>query len=119
MVNEEFTSIRQKLFRNDATTDSGSHHSIAYGDFERSAAGAGFDVKYFVAHHVRKALERNLTTGLGNLIATAIEMVPISLKQLNSALVLLRKEAAAIPVAETEVSPCGTVLSVRQSLVSD
>jgi ubiquinone/menaquinone biosynthesis C-methylase UbiE/uncharacterized protein YbaR (Trm112 family) len=91
MVNEEFSSIRQKFFNNEEATDTGSHHTIAYSDFEQAIQKRGFSIQYFVAHHVRKQLEKKLSPALGEMAVKAIERFPLSLKQLNSALIILTK----------------------------
>lgn len=94
MVNEEFGSLRQKFFRGDSTTDEGSHHRIKYSEFERAARGAGFTLEYHVADHVRRQLEEKLPGAMGRLTANAFEMAPLALKQLNSALVILKPDRA-------------------------
>lgn len=91
MVNEEFASLRQKLFNHEEATDTGSHHTVEYTDFERAVSQAGFSVEYFVAHHVREKLQKKLSPSVGEIVAKTIERFPLSLKQLNSALIILTK----------------------------
>ncbi|MEO6184476.1 MAG: class I SAM-dependent methyltransferase [Verrucomicrobiota bacterium] len=103
MVNEEFASLRHRLLPPGEATDSGSHHSIRYSDFEKSVQESGFTLKYFVAEHVREKLKNKLSDGLGNRIISTLEQCPVLLKQLNSALVILGKPSA--PVARLETTP--------------
>jgi SAM-dependent methyltransferase len=105
MVNEEFGSLRQKLFPGGEVTDGGSHHTIAYRDFQRQARGAGFGVEYFLADHVRQKLKHKLSESVGGLVANTLEAVPSALKQLNSALIVLTKPARQIDVAEATAIP--------------
>ncbi len=100
MVNEEFGSLRQKLFRNGPITDGGSHHRIKYSEFERSARAAGFTVEYHVAEHVRRRLEEKLPKSIGRWAADAFELAPLALKQLNSALIILTPDRAGRVKAE-------------------
>lgn len=95
MVNEEFVSIRQWLFKDETVSDTGSHHAIAYADFEDAVGRNGFRIEYYVADHVRKKLEEKLTPSIGGLVVKTFEMLPISLKQLNSALIILTKPTSA------------------------
>ena len=90
MVNEEFVSWRQRLLPRGPTTDLGSHHEIAYSDFEKAARAAGFDCQYFLAGHVRKTFERRLRA-IGRRLVRGMERFPWTIKQLNSAVVLLTK----------------------------
>ena len=99
MVNEEFASVRQKVFSRGAATDTGSHHTIHYSEFEQAVGETGFSIKYYVADHVRKKLENKLSRGIGGLVTKAIEKFPVSLKQLNSALIILGKPAVVRPRA--------------------
>ena len=89
MANEEFGSLRQRLFRNGPITDEGSHHRVPYSELENEAKAAGFEVQYYVAEHVRRQLERRLTAPAGRLAVKLFESAPALLKQLNSALVIL------------------------------
>jgi SAM-dependent methyltransferase len=84
MVNEEFESLRHKLFPPGEPSDTGSHHSIPYSDFENAVKLHGFEIQYFVADHVRKKLPIPGAVAL-------LETFPALLKQLNSALIILRK----------------------------
>ncbi len=93
MVNEEFVSFRQWLFKDESVSDTGSHHEIPYADFEDAVAEHGFDIQYYVADHVRRKLEQKLSPSIGGLVVKTFEMLPISLKQLNSALIILKKPA--------------------------
>jgi SAM-dependent methyltransferase len=91
MVNEEFGSLRQKLFPQGESTDGGSHHTVYYREFEQTLRKVGFQPQYFVAQHVRTNLKKKLSTSLGALVVKTFEKFPISIKQLNSALILLAK----------------------------
>jgi len=93
MVNEEFESIRQKLFAQGSATDTGSHHTVPYSEFEREIRNAGFEAEFYVAHHVREKLEQRFSKGLAAAMTGTLERFPILLKQLNSALILLRRNA--------------------------
>ena len=95
MVNEEFVSIRQWFFKDESVSDTGSHHAIAYADFEDAVDRHGFRIQYFVADHVRRKLEEKLSPSIGGLVVKTFEALPISLKQLNSALIILTKPAMA------------------------
>jgi ubiquinone/menaquinone biosynthesis C-methylase UbiE/uncharacterized protein YbaR (Trm112 family) len=90
MVNEEFSSIRQRLFARGEVSDTGSHHTIPYGEFERAVRDHDFTAQYFLADHVRKQLGQKLGP-VGGLLAWTFEQCPFAIKQLNSALILLRK----------------------------
>lgn len=96
MVNEEFASLRQRFFGAENVSDTGSHHTIFYRDLERSLQRAGFSFEYQVAEHVRRQLARRLSKGLGKVVVKVMEAFPLSLKQLNSAVVLLRKPSANV-----------------------
>ncbi|MEO5803905.1 MAG: methyltransferase domain-containing protein [Verrucomicrobiota bacterium] len=87
MVNEEFASLRHKIFPPGEATDTGSHHSILYSDFEKAVEQNQFDIQYFFAHHMREKLRRTIP----NAVLGFVEQFPILLKQLNSALILLKK----------------------------
>lgn len=87
MVNEEFESLRHRIFPPGEASDTGSHHSIPYSDFEKAVRTTGFELQYFVADHVRKKLRIPGAVAL-------IEQFPALLKQLNSALIILRKPQA-------------------------
>jgi len=91
MVNEEFVSFRHRMFPSGQSSDTGSHHCIPYVEFEKASRSNGFSSSYFVADHVRKRLEGKLAPALGGLLVRALETFPSTLKQLNSALILLRK----------------------------
>jgi ubiquinone/menaquinone biosynthesis C-methylase UbiE/uncharacterized protein YbaR (Trm112 family) len=95
MVNEEFVSFRQWLFKDESVSDTGSHHAIPYADFEDAVERNGFRIQYFVADHVRKKLEEKLSPSIGGLLVKTFESLPISLKQLNSALIILTKPGTA------------------------
>jgi ubiquinone/menaquinone biosynthesis C-methylase UbiE/uncharacterized protein YbaR (Trm112 family) len=118
MVNEEFGSIRQRLFCPESTSDTGSHHRIEYADFDRSVKKAGFTAEFYVAEHVRKNLN-NKFSKVGDMVVHAIERVPLALKQLNSALIILKKHPAkrsfAVPIQplriESETAPMGALQS--------
>lgn len=89
MVNEEFGSLRQLLFRNGPITDEGAHHRIPYSDFEDAAYENGLRIEYHVAEHVRRELKEKLTPRIGRLAAGMFELATPMLKQLNSALIIL------------------------------
>ncbi len=109
MVNEEFVSFRQWLFKDESVSDTGSHHAIAYADFEDAVQENGFRIQYFVADHVRKKLEEKLSPQLGGLVVKTFELLPISLKQLNSALIILTKPAAQrVPVMRESAAALAT-----------
>ncbi|MDB6058297.1 MAG: type 11 methyltransferase [Verrucomicrobiales bacterium] len=91
MVNEEFGSLRQRLFCPESTSDTGSHHRIEYAEFDASVKKAGFEAEFYVAEHVRKKLNTKFSV-VGDLVVHAIESVPLALKQLNSALIVLKKQ---------------------------
>lgn len=84
MVNEEFSSLRHRLFQKEESKNGSSHHSIPYSDFEKAAKEIGFKVNYYVANHVCKKMSIPGATAL-------LETFPTLLKQLNSALIILRK----------------------------
>ena len=90
MVNESMVSLKHRFFPH-AHSDTGSHHDVAYGDFEAAARRAGFAVRYALAQHVRDRMRSGWTGPLGGWAATVFERFPVLLKQLNSAVVLLRK----------------------------
>ncbi len=94
MVNEEFASLRQTLFTQGTATDTGSHHTVPYSEFEREIREAGFKPKYYVAHHVRENLQQKYSVGMVDAVLTTMEKFPFLLKQLNSALIILTKETA-------------------------
>jgi ubiquinone/menaquinone biosynthesis C-methylase UbiE/uncharacterized protein YbaR (Trm112 family) len=116
MVNEEFGSIRQRLFCPESTSDTGSHHRIEYAEFDRAVEHAGFEAEFYVAEHVRKQLHNRLSV-VGDMMVHAIESVPLALKQLNSALIVLSKQpvrrTVAMPIQplriETESAPLGVL----------
>lgn len=91
MVNEEFVSLRHRIFPPGEASDTGSHHAIAYSDFENAVRQNGFDLQYFVAEHVRQKLKTKLPGVVADTTIALAEHFPPLLKQLNSALVLLRK----------------------------
>jgi ubiquinone/menaquinone biosynthesis C-methylase UbiE/uncharacterized protein YbaR (Trm112 family) len=91
MVNEEFVSLRQRIFSTGEQTDFGSHHAIPYSDFEKAVGQNKFQIQYFVADHVRQNLRRKLPDVVRKPILDLIERYPILLKQLNSALIFLKK----------------------------
>jgi len=93
MVNEEFGSLRQRLFNHGTLTDEGSHHRIEYSDFERAVKKNNFQIRYFVAGHVRGQLRKKISHRLGDWLADVLERAPLALKQLNSALIVLSKPA--------------------------
>ena len=106
MVNEEFGSLRQRLFCPESTSDTGSHHRIEYADFDRSVKEAGFEAEFYVAEHVRKKLNNKFSV-VGDMVVHAIESVPLALKQLNSALIILTKQPArrsyAVPIQSLQI----------------
>ncbi len=118
MVNEEFGSIRQRFFCPESTSDTGSHHRIEYAEFDRSVKKAGFGAEFYVAEHVREKLH-NKFSAFGDMLVQAVEQVPLALKQLNSALIILKKEPAnrsfAMPIQplriESETAPLGVLQS--------
>jgi ubiquinone/menaquinone biosynthesis C-methylase UbiE/uncharacterized protein YbaR (Trm112 family) len=93
MVNEDFASLRHSLCPDHYCLDTGSHHSIPYGEFEHDAARTGFAIRYFVAAHVRDLLQEKLSAQLGGVAARVMEFFPITIKQLKSALIVLEKPA--------------------------
>jgi SAM-dependent methyltransferase/uncharacterized protein YbaR (Trm112 family) len=110
MVNESMVSLKHRLFPHAGHTDTGSHHDVAYGDFEAAARRAGFSVGYSLTQHVKDRMEAALPGPLGRWLAAAFERCPLLLKQLNSAVVILRKgdrfQAAASPAgAQRSLSP--------------
>jgi len=92
MVNEEFTSVRHR-FTADAGDDKaeGSHHDIQYRRFERTCREVGFEVSYRLAGHVTDRLEKAIGRTATRLAGRVMESNPFLIKQLNSALVYLRK----------------------------
>lgn len=98
MVNEEFESLRHKIFPPGEPSDTGSHHSIPYPDFENAVRQNNFQIKYFVADHVRKKLK------IPGAIAL-FEQFPALLKQMNSALIILRKPRGASRLRNSQTSP--------------
>jgi ubiquinone/menaquinone biosynthesis C-methylase UbiE/uncharacterized protein YbaR (Trm112 family) len=118
MVNEEFGSIRQRLFCPESTSDTGSHHRIEYAEFDRAVETSGFDAEFYVAEHVRKQLN-NKFSRVGEMVVHAIEWLPVALKQLNSALIILKKQPSkrTIPLPiqpmriESEAAPMGAMQS--------
>jgi ubiquinone/menaquinone biosynthesis C-methylase UbiE/uncharacterized protein YbaR (Trm112 family) len=95
MVNESMVSLAHR-FSPHEHSDTGSHHDVAYHDFEAAAKRAGFSVRYALAQHVRDRLQAVLAAPLGGLFAATFERFPLLLKQLNSAVVLLRKPGPAM-----------------------
>lgn len=93
MVNESMVSLKHRFFPHADHTDTGSHHDVAYGDFEAAAARAGFSVRYALAQHVKDRVRAAWPAPFGGWVAAAFEQFPPLLKQLNSAVVLLRKPA--------------------------
>ncbi len=117
MVNEEFGSLRHRLFPEGDCHDTGSHHQIQYTEFERLVHEAGFDVKYYVAEHVRAKLRQRLGGALAGVAVKTLEACPILLKQLNSALILLTKRVrAAIPQPIAERRPAAPPIPVPTSI---
>ncbi|MBA4149182.1 MAG: class I SAM-dependent methyltransferase [Verrucomicrobia bacterium] len=94
MVNEEFASVRQKLINQGSETDTGSHHTVLYSEFEREIREAGFKPKFYVAHHVQDKLQTRYSSAIADVVVSTLETFPFLLKQLNSALILLTKETA-------------------------
>jgi SAM-dependent methyltransferase len=92
MVNEEFASLRQRWASDESISDTGSHHRIDYQDFEAEAREAGFGLEFFVADHVRRKLSAKLPGPSGQWVVKFFEKTPFALKQLNSALIVLKKE---------------------------
>lgn len=92
MVNEEFGSLRQRLAGEESVSDTGSHHRIEYEEFETAAREAGFGLVFYVADHVRRKLKSRLPGPSGDWVAKLFEKAPFALKQLNSALIVLKKE---------------------------
>ncbi len=84
MVNEEFASLRHRIFAKAERPDGGSHHSIPYSDFEKSVQQNGFGHQYFVADHLRQKLSLPGAVAL-------LETFPALLKQMKSALIILNK----------------------------
>ncbi|HWD21096.1 MAG TPA: WecB/TagA/CpsF family glycosyltransferase [Verrucomicrobiae bacterium] len=106
MVNEEFGSLRHRLFPSGESSDTGSHHQIQYAEFEKAAADAGFSVKFYVAEHVRAQLARRFPKPLARLAVGLFEAFPALLKQLNSALlVLTKKDQRPVRVATVASTP--------------
>jgi SAM-dependent methyltransferase/uncharacterized protein YbaR (Trm112 family) len=105
MVNEEFGSLRQTVFAKKEGSDTGSHHQVPYTDFEEAARQTGFRVQFFVADHVRQKLRQKLSKPLGDWAVHAFEAMPVALKQLNSALILLTKENAPKTLPSRAVTP--------------
>jgi SAM-dependent methyltransferase/uncharacterized protein YbaR (Trm112 family) len=95
MVNESMVSLKHRFFPHAAHSDTGSHHDVAYGDFEAAARRAGLSVRYFLAQHVKDRVRANVVAPLGGWLAATFERIPLLLKQLNSAAVLLRKAPSA------------------------
>jgi len=118
MVNEEFGSIRQRLFCPESTSDTGSHHRIEYAEFDRSVRQSGFQAEFYVAEHVRKKLHTKFSV-VGDALVKAVESVPLALKQLNSALIILKKQPSRrivpMPIQplhiESESAPMGALQS--------
>ena len=104
MVNEEFVSLRHRIFPAGESSDTGSHHSIAYSDFQNAVRQTGFATKYFVANHVRQKLNHKLSDSISTHAIALLERFPVLLKQLNSALILLRKPNQTIPAQIKEHS---------------
>jgi SAM-dependent methyltransferase len=105
MVNEEFVSLRHRIFPPGEASDTGSHHAIAYSDFENAVKRNGFWAEYFVAEHVRQKLNAKFSRTLSNLGIVSLEIFPALLKQLNSALVLLRKTRRSQSKSQTTENP--------------
>jgi ubiquinone/menaquinone biosynthesis C-methylase UbiE/uncharacterized protein YbaR (Trm112 family) len=118
MVNEEFGSIRQRLFCPESTSDTGSHHRIEYAEFDRAVKESGFKAELYVAEHVRKKLHTKFSK-LGDVMVQAVERVPMALKQLNSALIILKKEPSrrkvAVPIQSLPVERETTSMGALQS----
>jgi SAM-dependent methyltransferase/uncharacterized protein YbaR (Trm112 family) len=93
MVNESMVSLKHRYFPHADHTDTGSHHDVAYVDFEAAAARAGFSLRYALAQHVKDRMRRAWPDPMGGFVAATFERFPPLLKQLNSAVVLLRKAA--------------------------
>lgn len=108
MVNEEFGSLRQDWAPDEAASDTGSHHRIAYTEFETAAQEAGFSLEFLVADHVRQKLVHRLGRS-GEWAVKLFETVPFALKQLNSALIIMKKERT--PVLETAGLPQEALVS--------
>jgi ubiquinone/menaquinone biosynthesis C-methylase UbiE/uncharacterized protein YbaR (Trm112 family) len=112
MVNEEFASVRQRVFSRGESTDGGSHHTIHYSEFDNAVKNLGFEVDYFVAEHVARKLDEKLPKVVSKTAVRTLEAFPFLLKQLNSALITMRKPGrihselrptAYTPQAETAV----------------
>jgi hypothetical protein len=110
--------LRQRLFCPESTSDTGSHHRIEYAEFDRSVKESGFEAEFYVAEHVRKKLQTKLSV-VGDVLVKAVETVPLALKQLNSALIILKKQPSrrtmVAPVQplriESEAAPMGVLQS--------
>jgi SAM-dependent methyltransferase/uncharacterized protein YbaR (Trm112 family) len=93
MVNEEFASVRHKIVPTERlVSDTGSHHTIHYREFERAIQKHRLKPTYKVADHVRLKLERKFTQPFGRALVAGMENFPFAIKQLNSALITLQKE---------------------------
>ncbi len=90
MLNEVFTSLRHWLFDSRDRDEQGAHHKISYTQFERAARQVGFEVSYAVPAHVEKRLNFLFPMGVSRLV-WLMEWLPLLLKQLNSAVVTLRR----------------------------
>ena len=107
MVNEEFASVRQRLFKDGSATDTGSHHTVFYSDFESACTANGFSISYHVAEHVRATLVNKYPAGIGSAAVNVLESFPALLKQLNSALVILTKSRQDTSHVESGQSKTG------------
>ncbi len=104
MANEELVSLRQKLFAPKSGTITGSHQSIPYSDLERAIKKNGLVPEFYLAGHVQETLKKKLPRTVGNWIVKTLETFPLLLKQLNSALILLRKPGQLKTTAPAEPS---------------
>jgi SAM-dependent methyltransferase len=118
MVNEEFGSLRQSLFNRESESDTGSHHQIPYTEFEARAREAGFRLEFYLAQHVRKKLQDKLPGSAGSLLAKSFENFPAMLKQLNSALIILKKDPSAIVEKTIHTSATSRVERFESETVS-
>ncbi len=119
MVNEEFASVRKRFFGAENVSDTGSHHTIFYRDLERSFQRAGFSFEYQVANHVRQELAGRLSRTLGSALVKFMETFPFTLKQLNSAVVLLSKPPARATTHRSNAGPRTAEKPARPVAISD
>ncbi|HUF62054.1 MAG TPA: class I SAM-dependent methyltransferase [Verrucomicrobiales bacterium] len=91
VVNEVFTGLRRRLFpKGNHAAEPGAHHDIRYRELRRSARYRGLEPRYrLTAHAAHRIRDRS------RLAAAVLGRLPWFVRQLDSAVVVMRKSASA------------------------